>query len=266
MTAHTCRCGRPAPDATICTTCAGQLARDLGDVPAYTDELDIVLTRQSRYSDQAAVAGPAAAVALLPYNAAASEAGWVLRNTLVGWVRVLDEGGERWPANTVEDMSRWLLARVDELARHEAGDQAADELGAAVGQVRRIIDRPAGRIYAGPCVRECGSEGTGATLCGADLYAGPGHQAVVCGACGASYDLDERREWMLARLHDQLLTAAEVARALSALGEPVTSSMIRGYAARQRIVPHGVDSVGRPLYRVDDVIDVMARVAERRSA
>ncbi|MGH3447093.1 MAG: hypothetical protein ACRDP4_05675, partial [Nocardioidaceae bacterium] len=75
-------------DAFVCGACAGQLERDLGDVPALVEDLDVALSRQAMFGDRA---GGKSAEKPLPIDPRASEVGWVLRNTLSTWIRVLVE-------------------------------------------------------------------------------------------------------------------------------------------------------------------------------
>jgi hypothetical protein len=43
----------------------------------------------------------------------------------------------------------------------------------------------------------------------------------------------------------------------------VTASQIRGWAFRGRLIAHGTDQDDRPLYRVGDVIDLLASFVRR---
>lgn len=253
MSEHLCACGQPAPDTTLCRSCADRLAADLGDVPAYAQELELTLARLTRHGRSD---GSPSTTTALPIDIRASEASWVLRNTLTGWIRVLDGEGATWPEGTLTAMSRWLLARVDLLARHEEGDQAADEIGYAMRQVRHVVDRPPEQIYAGPCDTDA---------CAADVYAKPGAQTARCRDCRTEYDVSERREWLLAAVEDILATATEIAQALPGLLERGLSvNTIRSWAYAGRLVTHGVDLQGRPLYRIGDVIHLALTTPTRQ--
>lgn len=264
-TAHQCGCGQPAPDATLCRNCTDRLAKDLGDVPAYAEELEVTLTRQRATALEAG--GPSASTPL-PFHPTASEAASQLRAVLTGWTRVLAEHGDDWPTDTLDAISRWLLHRTDWLARHEAGNEAATEIGSAMQAVRRVIDRPADLVYAGQCGAPLDGtqEATTATACDADLYAKPGHQTVTCKACGASYGVDDRRGYLLDALEDVLATATEIARGVSRLGQPVAASTIRSYRNRGRLETRGVNIRGNPTYRVGDVLDLLAAAEIRQQA
>jgi len=95
--------------------------------------------------------------------------------------------------------------------------------------------------------------------CDEDLYAVPGAAVVRCRGCGAEYDAEAQRRWLIATAYDSLATATVVSRALTSLGEPVTPSTIRNLAARNQLYAHSVDRDGYPLYRVGEVVEILVR-------
>ncbi len=258
MTAHECftGCGRPVQDATICSTCTDDLERDLLAVAIFRDELETTLSRQAVMGERN---GGKSAEVPMAYHPGASEALDVLRSTLVGWVRIaVEEDGADWPENTLDAMADLLACRLNWLRRHQAAPEAVDEIHAAVSLARRMVDRPPPRWYAGPC-----HEDFQGSPCAGQLYARPGATEVVCPTCEAIHDVAARRDWLRQSVKDHLGTASEIsALCRSLLGDLVTSAMIRGYAHRGSIAPHGetVDPRGRtvPLYRLDDVFTAAA--------
>lgn len=250
-------CDRPVAEGRVCQHCADRLSVALGDVGALWDELDTVLTRQARYSDAEGRGGSEKA---LPFNPTASELGWVLRNTLSTWCRLIaEERGRVLPTtDTPAAVAGWLLNHVIWLRHHRAGHEAVEEVTSIVGRIRTAIDRPPGRWFAGPCDQ-----------CERDLYALDGADSVDCRDCDLVYDVGARREWLLNQAQDRLLTAAELARAVSWLGtEPLTAERVRKWAERKRIVPHGT-AIHRgneiPTYLVSDAIDLMAQDARPKA-
>ena len=149
-------CDRPVGDGYVCQYCAGRLSRALGDVPALWEELDTVLTKQARYADPEGRGGEKA----LPFSPVASEIGWVLRNTLSTWCRLID---------TPAAVAGWLLHHTLWLRHHKAGYEAVEEITSAVNAVRKAVDRPPERIYAGPCKD-----------CGGDMFGKPGAVSIEC--------------------------------------------------------------------------------------
>lgn len=252
---------------TVCRACSAGLLRALADVPSLDIHLDLALTRQARLGTPGGGRGGETA---LPWDQRARDARDVLRSALVGWVRALqaDADEERsgpvcracehpscaWidathaPADTLPALARWLTRHRRALLAHPAVEEAVDELVDAMRQARRAIDRPPGTWYAGPC---------GVDDCAADLYAHHGARTIRCRRCEATHDVAARETWLMGQVRDRLGTATEIARALNGFNPGLTPEMIRGYAGRLRLLPFGVDDLGRPLYRIGDVRDLL---------
>lgn len=193
-------CAQPTHERRICHTCAGQLTRDLATMPDLLDDLAITLSRQARIGGH--TNGSASRERPLPYDPRASEAGYVLRSTLAGWVRELHNQVEYRPTDSTYATALWLHMRNTRLLNHPNAHEAVDEIGAAVKHTKQAIDRPAPRVYAGRCLVED---------CDGELYATPYAVDVDCPTCGIAHPVAERRQAMLDDLDGMLLTAAEAA-------------------------------------------------------
>lgn len=280
------RCDQPARDTgLLCDRCMGQLARSLGDVAALaedshdlTTELVVTFARLGRLGDNG---GRRSAESPVPYDDRAREAFWVLENTLSTWARDLLEHIDpphgpshpdclhpscnrlrTWQPSSARPsaVATWLLGRLEQIRHHPAADECHDEITAAVLAVEHVVDRPMTRWYAGPCT---GSTEDGP--CDAELYAAPKAETFTCRDCGTAYDVAERRSWLLDEAREAFAHAELIATALTSLGQPLTSAMVRSYAHRCQIFPRTVDLLGRPLYRVGDVMDVHQEVLSRRA-
>jgi hypothetical protein len=237
-------CDRPVGDGYCCQTCHDKLCVALGDVPALWEELETVLTKQARYAAAEFRRGERA----LPFNDAASEIGWVLRNTLGTWCRLIaEERGRDLPEDNPPAIARWLLSHTLWLRHQRAGHEAIEEIKAAVDAVRKAVDRPAPRIYAGPCPD-----------CAKDMYGRPGAEAVECRPCGVTYTVKVRVEWMRSELRGKLVTAREATVLLGRMGFALSQKTIEKWKQRERLVDHGEDRAGTLLYRFDDVWDLAA--------
>jgi hypothetical protein len=160
-------------------------------------------------------------------------------------------------------LSRWLLFRVNDIRHHGAGNDCISELCASFAAGRYAVDRPADRWYAGPCNAGLKDEALGVALCGVDLYAKTGARTVKCRNCEAEYDVQARRDWLLAAAEDQLADAATVGRAVSWLGaDPLTPERVRQWAARDRLAVRATIN-GKAHYRVCDAIDLLAASTAR---
>jgi hypothetical protein len=263
-------CQRSLDDtAFVCRGCTDRLTRLLEAVPGITRDLDDVIRRQVRYTNGARV--HATSERVLPFNPAGSESRQVLIGTLIYWATQVAEirGAElpeRW-GHQPPKLGPWLANHTGWLRAQSAGPEAFDELTTAITQARRTTDRPPEKRYAGPCtaavVDEAGLHRP-VTECGTDLYARETGDQVTCPACGADYDLHERRAWLLEQAADQLLPARELSRAVDGLGVPINRNTLDSWRRRGRLTSHGHTPDGHDLYRVGDVVTLARAAAQRR--
>ena len=185
-----------------------------------------------------------------------------------------------------------LLGATRALRRHPSAVECVDELSRFARSVERVVDNREADLFAGPCdapdVKLHGEVITPG-ICGVDLYARLGDRWVVCSACGARYSYAARREWLLDAVREVWARPALIARALAAWDLDLTQARLDQWISRDRrrhracwpgaecghIVQVGLDSdevdeegrpLGRPLYRVGDVLDrVDAMRAKKRA-
>lgn len=232
-------CSRPVGDGYVCGTCSEKLRIALGDVNSLWEDLDAVLALQARYSTPEGRGGDKA----LPLNLEASEIGWVLRNTLNTWCKlVAEERGWDLPEDHPPKVAGWLLHQVEWIRHQRAGHQAIEEITSAVNAVRRAVDRPAERLYAGPCKD-----------CNADLYGKAGSTAVKCKACGLDNPVSERLEWMWSQVTGSYVTAWKASVLLGRFGYPTAQKTIDKWFERKRITSESVDADGKRLYLWEDL-------------
>jgi hypothetical protein len=247
--------GRMATGRTVCTPCEDALLRDLKDIPSLIVHLELAEARVTRLGDGGGTRGEA-----LAWDDRARAAHDRLTKLLAGWVRVLQPQTPDQPKATVIAHTYWLTRHRHLLLRHPAADEALGAIQHAVKQARWAIDRPADKIYAGPCDQ-----------CGHDLLAKPGAEEVVCSTCvdddGRTlvYQVEARRDWMRAETEDLLGNSAWVSAIVTQLGVKVSQSAIRMWVKRGKLTPRTflpprtVGGEPRPMYRVGDVIEVARR-------
>ena len=164
----------------------------------------------------------------------------------------------RPPADHVSACCVYLLGHANWIRTQHWAPEIIDEMQHIEGQLRRMVDRPADKWFAGPC-----------DTCERDLYAKVGAASVECAECDLVYDVDARRVWLLEQAQDRLLTAAELARAVSWLGtEPLTGERVRKWAQRGRITARGhVMHRGNeiPTYLVSDAVELLAQDARPKA-
>lgn len=265
----TADCGRPVPDTKfLCDHCGTTLWEQLLKVCEHSpdhngqagrslvDELHITIAGVDRIGAQDIGVVARAAEIPLPWKEHASEALAKLYYVLRTWASTIAGCGiggyELW--TTAPEAADWLLRHHRRACNTDVSGQMFHQILAAIREAEYAIDRPADKVFAGPCA-------TGD--CMADIYGRIGAAKAHCQECGAEHNLAERREWLLQHLDDSLVHAGLLAGLLTMLNTNVTSSRIRNYAARGRLVNHGHDAKGRPLYRVGDVLDIVAPETRR---
>jgi hypothetical protein len=258
-------------DQYVCRACTGRLRGLLTDLPGLMADLDIALTQQARFS---ARVGSRATEARLPIGLPASDAAFVARTTIlanVEWITAVRGHGipQTWAM-----IATYLVEATPWLSRHPDGPQVVDELTAAVVNARRVIDRPADRTYLGRCGALVEIDITAyadpapvavAVDCPHELYAPVDRPDIDCPRCGTAWNVRARQDTLLAQLREHVLPAVDVARAVDGLGTPITPEVIRQWKRRGVLTPAAdeqgrprADERGRPLYRVGDVLDVVA--------
>jgi hypothetical protein len=191
-----------------------------------------------------------------------------LGNVLTTWARdVADVVGFLAAHSTspARAGARILLNHVPEIRRHPAVVELVDEITDAVAQARRAVDRPADRMFVGPCMSEQPDDEGRLVTCLEDLYARQGAGTVRCKVCTWEHDVAERRQWLLDRAADRLFTVREAAQMMGDVGGiRVTEDRIRGYLRRDRIAYHPIGT-GRGI-RLGDLLAVVIDDGERKSA
>lgn len=233
--------------AFVCKNCLHGLRRDLGDIPALIDDLHTTLSRQDVVG---ASSGRRASESSLPWKETASEALWVLIDTVMSAVRDFHQPGVPFPDAPVAG-ARWLLAESGLVAASRDGGRVVDEIGAAVAKAYEVIDRPPELLVAG----QCGHRG-----CEEYLYARPDAKTTTCRGCGAEHEVAERRSWMVAYAAEMQLPAVQCLSWVKLLmGKTIPRGTWDGWVYKSgRIASVAQDHVGNPLYRFGDVRDLAA--------
>lgn len=228
-------CGARCRDAFLCPGCTERLGLTLRSIRATLDDLDVLLSRQSRIGEpgrSAAMIDPP-----LPFDVGASDARRMLIGALGALAPVL--AGPTW--------IRVSLASV----RAQAGARdVCEALADALARALAVTDLPADRWYAGQC-------SAGANVCAEDLYVPAGSTVVQCPRCGAAHDVAARRTILLRHAEDVTATATEISRAVSGFDAHLSASAVRRWAHRGLIVATNSTSGDVPTYRLGDVLHIM---------
>ncbi len=286
-----CQVCEAATDASqLCGRCVCDLATALRALPGLLADLEITATRRDR------IGGPGAEADLLPFAWAASDLAWAATNTLTTWARHLAESHppatpvgpacsrcRHWTCMSVRAAGdpgafvveyggpvAFLVVHLAAIAQDEAAGQLWDEIVSLRRAVGHAIDRRVPGLYAGRCdAYVLQLELVGDTMwpvaveCGTDLYYRRGDVTVRCRACGTVGDVAARRVWLLARVPDQVATAADIASGLATLAREVRAQTIHAWATRGLLPRRGHDPAGHTLFRVGDVVALIDSTARR---
>lgn len=266
-------CNKPIPNnAYVCPACTAQLEKTLAEIPSLADDLEDTRLRQSRTGGRS-IGGGHSTDQPLPWLETASVAVDTLRSTLVAWARiVVEERGVRWPRNTLADIAGFLLTHLDWLVHHPDAHEAVDELTFAARQARSVVDRAPDRWYAGRCghvdldaqVEAIVTSSPQPEPCGEELYVREGAKTVACRTCSTEHDVDVRRKELARKVEDRLATASELTSAVSNLARPISLNTIKSWVQRKRLTEHSKSPDGVALYRVGDVLDLLAGDVQRK--
>jgi hypothetical protein len=205
------------------------------------------------------------------------------------------------PANDPRELALFLDRYREAIRQDEAGGELVAAIARHTIRAKLVIFPRAGE-YMGTCscpplcctadhddpavALELGTEarckaGRPHWLQPVDLYIPAGDAVVTCPRCGSHWDTEERREWLLERCRDQLVTAADASRALVEFakrhlppGRSFTASAIRGYGHRGRLTTfagRGEDDADAErddarLYQVGELMDLVVTIGKEDAA
>lgn len=280
----TCACGRPTNGAFICSGCTRALEIALGNISSYWADLDNVKGRHTRYGGSGAGRGGEKPLPVDARFLGVYEDGSILqdavKNTISTWTRIVMEEKpvlhgpthpaclhvtcstlrrSRWPADTVGSCCGYLLGHADWMRTKDWAPEILDELDNLEAQLRRIVDRPADKLFVGYC-----------TECDLALNAKIAAPQVKCTGCEKTFSVEASRDAMWVEAQDQMGTAAEISRAISWLGQtPITADRIYKWVERKRLTERGhVTYRGRevPIYRIGDVAALVQASENQKQA
>lgn len=284
MSNQQCAACSRATEMFLCWECCKTLKSRLDTVAWLAPELDITLSRQAHTTSPGDRIGGTPEQPL-PFHVAASEATWVLHNTLSTWARDICEtrgigyvpigylptefvgplrpSERRVPAEFVDStagIAAWLSYYVTSIAGSPGAGECFDEISAAVASAHRVVDRPPGRMYIGPC-----GDVLNGVKCDADIYITLGSPEVSCPVCGATHEVERRRDELHHQVRGMLGTAAELARLLPwILDSPITRKRITYYAKIKAITPRSVG--GETMFQIGEVIDAHVQFEAKHAA
>jgi hypothetical protein len=211
----------------------------LEQAPGKLEDLEVTITRTDSMGPMNLGVTKGSEERAVPFNQAASDARVKFEKALRTYaLRVaisVNYPAPHKPAAQARYLHRWLPNLPDDAPSIE-GIYAA--IVGASDAARRAVDSPVERKYVGTCE------------CGASLYAAAGAAQMGCRACGLTWNVQERRDWLLEQARDRVGTPELLARMLPWFDErPVKASTIRQWAVRGKL-----QATAPGLYRIGDVI------------
>lgn len=262
-------CDRPSPHGYLCTECLGGLSGDVEHLAWIWDQLELTETRQGNTAKDR-VRCSSGGSQPLPWVPQASDAATSLAAVVMTTARALwcftsttpplshDPLRERDP---IRPVIGWLALEYVAFTRCAQAGQLLAAIDSATERAMLVIDHPADRVFLGRCGHQVKN-----VVCTAELLAEQGDRDVVCWKCTAHHDVAERQDEMMYRARGYVTHSGRLASLLTLMGIPIAASTIRGYASKRGLRTVYTDRLGRPCYRVGDVMNLrMTSFARERA-
>ncbi|MFV8049744.1 hypothetical protein [Mycobacterium sp. 48b] len=178
------------------------------------------------------------------------------------------------PRATSTDMAIYLTHHVPAIAQHEQAGHWHNTLTSLTKRIERITDRPARRVWLGPCPTW---DETTRHACGADLYAPEDAIEVYCRACRATHNCNRLKLLQQNDIERKLLTWDQVLNANKWQPDDcrVPERTLRHWRKTGKLTPKGWlrpngrhggtqhSTQDQPLYRWSDVRRLRAEKPQR---
>lgn len=186
----------------------------------------------------------------------------VIRNRwrIVREPRIVREAATR----PVSILTAWLLTNLDTIRLDESAGEIHRALTRLASTIAHAVDRSPSAIYAGPCTR-CGVDmwrqpAAAEIRCDARYHAlaDDGESLVTIAGCGQRYTLNERKQWLLAAVAEELVSLDQLRDFLRSLDWPwPPATTVSSWRHRRQLLVRSVDRHGVELFRGGDVIELV---------
>ncbi|WP_156671367.1 hypothetical protein [Mycobacterium sp. E1214] len=170
---------------------------------------------------------------------------------------------------TTSGIALWLAEHVTALAADEGAGVAFREIAEIIKDIEKLVDRPAGRRFCGPCPSVLDDHDTMHThgrRCGTALLASRDATEVTCPTCKATHGIDALMAQLRADLDSWAFTWSEMMNlVLPMFGERIPTRTFRSWIATGKLQATGyrrsdgtfvfvrLASTDKPAYRLGDV-------------
>lgn len=231
-------------DGMLCMQCVKILDAKLELIPWLAKQLQINITRQAKQAPPFREGGKSSETPLA-FDDNASEAYWVLQQTLVTWGADLAVKIAQRPAQPgLGGLAAWMRYNRFWLAKFPEHRQMLDEIGDAVELGMRAIDQRVRKIY----LADCG--------CGRKIVADPHADSHTC-ECGVISMVQPLRKANQEQGRSVYVTASEAARYLGEVYRvKVSRKTITMWYRRGKLKRYG------SYYRVGEILNVAKDMAK----
>lgn len=257
-------CTAEQPEGLLCHNDTTRLEQVLAEVPWLVEQLTITISKQAKIGGQAGKGAPARERNPINYGAliVADELG----NTLTTWARDIGYVDTRVHQQSTKDANAYLLSNIALIRRHPAVEELLDEILDATSRARRAVDKPADRVFLGPCNGETPDDQGRMVTCLDDLYCRPNSTWATCRTCGSEHDVNERRTWLLDQAADRIVTPREAAHLIGNVGHiDVNATRIRNWINRKQL-PTRLGPTDEKHFRLGDLLILLAEKQEKAAA
>lgn len=289
-TARPCSvCGKPVADGFLCWDDTHRLRDWLLEFSWLWSELEVVLSKQTRFVTSSPKVSASSSPALV-IDTAAADVMVRFESTFRFWDAALgDRMGSPVRHPRVRAAAGFVLGALDVARTHPDIASLWFDIQDHRRHALTLVDRPAERIYLG----ECAATGTDETTdvdwrCDAILWGRAGTEVTTCRVCGTDHLTELRqteiRERAVTGLEDRLMPALQAAETIVAYqlaSEPNLTAValaerIRKWAtpragrpARLNVrmtLPPRPGQRSRPAYRFGDVLQVLHDTEQARTS
>lgn len=240
----------------LCNRCTGELRRLLKGLagnsrhPGLLTNLDETASGQTRLGELGRHSRSAEVP--LRFNTRASDLLTYANSILVEWMRDLCEtrGVDVPVLRSTVDVARWLATNVTAIACDQGAGLCFKEIKELTADIEKMIDRPAGRKFCGPCPSVVDAHGK---HCSTALLAARTANEVECPVCNTVHNVEEVMSRLMHDLDDWNFTHQELfGVVLPALNERVARSTFFKWVSAGRLHVTGIRD-NQSTYRLGDV-------------
>ena len=282
-------CDRPNGGGIICRVCLGKLEKVLAETRWLLNELDIAITKQTRFNTSGGKVITKGQAEPLIINLQASDVKADLSRKLALWASDVSQSKTHTALAALSPIvaAAWLLAHLEDVRVFVAAADLTEEICHARAAALYVVDRPAERRYLGECGYVYDTDTNDGYTCTETLWGKDSEPWAVCKVCGAEWEMGQRlsaiRERAITGMEDRIMTATQAAETLVAygIGSEDNATRLRDRIRKWAEVPRNPDRRAilikrldlptpgqrkRPGYRLGDIIDIVNRAEARRAA